>query len=126
MLNYIWLGMVLTAVLVGGLLGNLGGEDGVVEGAISMAKFAVVSLAMSSLVMASPMVAALVAPDSRRASQKKDARGVKKLHACKQRGHRSSIFPMSQSPSHGFLDASSNRPPTPSPRRSATNQTASS
>ena len=46
MLNYIWLGMVLTAVLIGGLLGNLGGEDGVVEGAIGMAKFAVVSLAI--------------------------------------------------------------------------------
>ncbi|CAN5355873.1 hypothetical protein BH23VER1_BH23VER1_16230 [soil metagenome] len=43
MLNWIWLGLVVVGVLVGGLLGRSGE---VAEGAFSMAKFAVVNLAI--------------------------------------------------------------------------------
>jgi len=46
MLNYIWMGLVLAAVFVGGLMGRLQGDDGVVSSAFSMAKFAVVNLAI--------------------------------------------------------------------------------
>ncbi len=43
MLNWIWLGLVVVGVLVGGLLGHL---DDVAEGAFEMAKFSVVNLAI--------------------------------------------------------------------------------
>ena len=41
MLNYIWLALIVTGVLVGGLFGRLGGEDGIIESAFSMARLAV-------------------------------------------------------------------------------------
>ncbi len=46
MLNHIWLGLIVSGVLVASFLGRLGGDDGIVETAIGMSKTAVVSLAL--------------------------------------------------------------------------------
>ena len=41
MLNYIWLGLILIGVVVAGLFGRIGGEDGIIEAAFNMAETAV-------------------------------------------------------------------------------------
>lgn len=46
MLNAIWLVLIVAGVVVGGFLGTLAGDEGVVQGAFDMAKFAVVNLAI--------------------------------------------------------------------------------
>lgn len=46
MLNWIWLGLIVIGVLLGGLFGRLGGEDGVVDSAFSMARTAVFGIVL--------------------------------------------------------------------------------
>lgn len=46
MLNYIWLALIATGILLAGFLGNLGGADGVVEAAFAAAKSSVLDLAL--------------------------------------------------------------------------------
>jgi spore maturation protein SpmA len=46
MLNWIWMGMIVVGVVVAALLGQLKGEDGIVEGMFSMIKTGVVSIAI--------------------------------------------------------------------------------
>ncbi len=46
MLNYIWAAILLTGLLVAGLLGHIAGEDGVIPAALSMAKTAVMGIAL--------------------------------------------------------------------------------
>ena len=41
MLNWIWLGLIVIGVVLGGLFGRLGGEEGVVQSAIASAELAV-------------------------------------------------------------------------------------
>lgn len=41
MLNYIWLALILIGVVVAGLFGRIGGEDGIIEAAFNMAETAV-------------------------------------------------------------------------------------
>ncbi|MCL4112212.1 UNVERIFIED_CONTAM: hypothetical protein GTU68_016504 [Idotea baltica] len=46
MLNWIWLALVVIGVVLGGLFGRLGGEEGVVESAFAMAKTAVFGIVL--------------------------------------------------------------------------------
>lgn len=46
MLNYIWAILIIIGICVAGLLGRFGGEDGIIDGAFSMARIGVMNIAL--------------------------------------------------------------------------------
>ncbi|MCF6313730.1 MAG: hypothetical protein L3J39_14900 [Verrucomicrobiales bacterium] len=46
MLNYIWATLIIIGICVAGLLGRFGGEDGIIDGAFSMARIGVMNIAL--------------------------------------------------------------------------------